>query len=266
MNSFINRQVENPNGRRIEVKEVTRDNNGEIVSMDVDMYKDEGNVLVTGTPLNAESLNEIIKGMIKEEKEELINNLLSNEDIVNIDARNTTMPSTISENITLDTKGYFKSNFTWQGDSDGVVRVRNNTLYVLKSKQDRNITLTQTIKYKDATKTKVHNIKVLKSNYEITESKNGKIILSNQDTVTFKTDIIKNSNIEVLNQYSDFLEVNTNKESDNTLTISARCINVIPSASVFDLMFNVLIKDENNKTYKKVNITVLVYSSVSPID
>ena len=41
MNSFINRQVENPNGRRIEVKEVTRDNNGEIVSMDVDMYKDE---------------------------------------------------------------------------------------------------------------------------------------------------------------------------------------------------------------------------------
>ena len=94
MNSFINRQVENPNGRRIEVKEVTRDNNGEIVSMDVDMYKDEGNVLVTGTPLNAESLNEIIKGMIKEEKEELINNLLSNEDIVNIDARNTTIPST----------------------------------------------------------------------------------------------------------------------------------------------------------------------------
>ena len=63
MNSFINRQVENPNGRRIEVKEVTRDNNGEIVSMDVDMYKDEGNVLVTGTPLNAESLNEIIKAI-----------------------------------------------------------------------------------------------------------------------------------------------------------------------------------------------------------
>lgn len=262
MNSFINRQVENPNGRRLEVKEVTRDNNGEIVSMDVDMYKDEGNVLVVGTPLNAESLN----GIIKEAKEELINNLLSSEDRVNIDTRNTTIPSTISENLTLDTKGYFKSSFTWQGDSNGVIRVKDNTLYVLKTKQDKNVTLTQTIKYNDATKTKVHNIKVLKSNSKVLESKDGKIILSNKDTITFKTDIIKNSNIEVFNQYSEFLEINTKEESDNTLTISVKCINVISNTSVFDLMFKVLIKDENNDLYKEVGITVLIYSSVNPID
>lgn len=61
---FINREVEFPNKKKLIIKEVNRDNDGEIESLVVEEEREEGIVYVAGTALEASTLQEIIQGMI----------------------------------------------------------------------------------------------------------------------------------------------------------------------------------------------------------
>ena len=61
---FINREVEFPNKKKLIIKEVSRDNDGEIESLVVEEEREEGIVYVAGTALEASTLQEIIQGMI----------------------------------------------------------------------------------------------------------------------------------------------------------------------------------------------------------
>ena len=61
---FINRGVEFPNKKKLIIKEVSRDNDGEIESLVVEEEREEGIVYVAGTALEASTLQEIIQGMI----------------------------------------------------------------------------------------------------------------------------------------------------------------------------------------------------------
>lgn len=61
---FINRGVEFPNKKKLIIKEVSRDNDGEIESLVVEEEREEGIVYEAGTALEASTLQEIIQGMI----------------------------------------------------------------------------------------------------------------------------------------------------------------------------------------------------------
>ena len=61
---FINREVEFPNKKKLIIKEVSRDNDGEIESLVVEEEREEGIVYEAGTALEASTLQEIIQGMI----------------------------------------------------------------------------------------------------------------------------------------------------------------------------------------------------------
>ena len=55
--AFQNRQAEHLNRKKLTVRDITKDTNGDIVSLVVDVERAEGEVTVEGTPLTAESLN-----------------------------------------------------------------------------------------------------------------------------------------------------------------------------------------------------------------
>lgn len=67
MNSFQNRQGENLNKKVFQVNEVQRDGTGEIVQIKGNLYRDDSEGLIQeGTPLEAETLTEIVKALAKE--------------------------------------------------------------------------------------------------------------------------------------------------------------------------------------------------------
>ena len=61
---FNNRNVEFPNRKKLTIKEVSRDNDGEIESLVVEEEKEEGIVYEAGTSIEANTLQEIIQCMI----------------------------------------------------------------------------------------------------------------------------------------------------------------------------------------------------------
>ena len=57
-----NRNVENPNRRILNVIKTNKDEYGDIISLEVEMYKDEGQVYEEGFALNAENLKALVQG------------------------------------------------------------------------------------------------------------------------------------------------------------------------------------------------------------
>ena len=67
MNSFQNRQGENLNKKVFQVNEVQRDGTGEIVQIKGNLFRDDSEGWIQeGTPLDAETLTEIVKALAKE--------------------------------------------------------------------------------------------------------------------------------------------------------------------------------------------------------
>ena len=96
MNSFQNRQGENLNKKVFEVTDVQRDGTGEIVQIKGNLFRDDSEGLIQeGTPLEAETLTEIVNSIAKEV-------VLSGIDEVGGDIRQKlrTLINTISSNYT----------------------------------------------------------------------------------------------------------------------------------------------------------------------
>ena len=61
---FINRQVQYPNRKKLNIKEINRGNDGEIEFLVVEEERQEGELTNAGTQIEAETLKTIIKEMI----------------------------------------------------------------------------------------------------------------------------------------------------------------------------------------------------------
>ena len=66
MNWFENREGNNLNRKVLEVEKVTRDGTGEILSLEVKVIRGDDSIEKVGTPVESDSFNTIVKGMIKE--------------------------------------------------------------------------------------------------------------------------------------------------------------------------------------------------------
>lgn len=64
MSKFVDRDVQYPNRKKLTIKDITYDENGEIYELIVDEARNEGTIYETGTPLKAAILNSTIKEMI----------------------------------------------------------------------------------------------------------------------------------------------------------------------------------------------------------
>ncbi|MBP3503512.1 MAG: hypothetical protein J6K18_00085 [Bacilli bacterium] len=65
MSKFVDREVQYPNRKKLTIKDITYDENGEIYELIVDEARNEGTIYENGTPLKASNLNATVKEMIE---------------------------------------------------------------------------------------------------------------------------------------------------------------------------------------------------------
>lgn len=268
MKQFIDRVSKNQNQRILEVKDVIRDDSGEITRLCVDVIRNDNEVITEGTPLSANEFNSIIKDMIEIDRKEMLKHLLRDEEKAEIDGRNTKIESVLSSDIALEQKGYFESSYRWKADNSGAIRVINNFLKVLRSKVDKNVTLYQIITNNSKELIKEHNLVIAKTNNYITENINKTIVPdgSSLGVLDVTSEVVENSVVEVVNSFSEYFTVLTNIEN-NILHINIDVIKLLPNQSTYDLTFQVNIKNkENDELYKKINVTIEFYNSINPED
>ena len=259
MSKFENRESSTLNYKILDVKSVNRDESGEIISMEVEVIRNdtpkEGK---EGTPLNAESLNEIIKQMIHDQI------YMSDEDKVKEDKEKLTIKSYVSDNFTLPTLGYNHSLITWSvvyGGNSISINLGNAT--IVKSSQNTEVTLRATISNGEAVSSKLFNVIILADstnavptdfspkNYNIcwpqikgTLKSNVLTIISNDGTKLYA---------RVVNENSDKIDINVTTNSSNTIKISINEkeeLNQMQGYTNLLLDFTVDIYFDSNRTYK----------------
>ena len=183
---FVDRDTEFPNRKILEVKRVDRDEAGELKSMCVEEIRDEGKITEEGTPLNAESMNNVIDSI-----NESINNIyttleninsnyttLDNDlknmkasfetkaryyidlDKIEQDFKQISLNDTANEDFTLQTIGTNVSSIVWSSSTPSVISIDGNIARVTKPIVPTTVTLTAHAVYQSATLDKEYYISV----------------------------------------------------------------------------------------------------------
>ena len=132
MSEFKDRNVEFPSRKKLNVKEIIRDEAGEIISLTVDETRCEGLVTEEGTKLNASNLNTITNSIASncinsflETKDEEIKSFIKtlcderilydkNLDVIKEDLESVSIPSVITEDLVLPTICPKGTTITWE--------------------------------------------------------------------------------------------------------------------------------------------------------
>lgn len=132
MSEFKDRNVEFPSRKKLNVKEIIRDEAGEIISLTVDETRCEGLVTEEGTKLNANNLNTITNSIASncinsflETKDEEIKSFIKtlcderilydkNLDVIKEDLESVSIPSVITEDLVLPTICPKGTTITWE--------------------------------------------------------------------------------------------------------------------------------------------------------
>lgn len=144
MNEFKDRVSSTLNHKILDVKSVERDESGEIISMEVEVIRNDGEGLTQeGTQLNADNLNNIVKGMIKD----VISTLpLTDETIVNIDKKYLKIPTIVIENFDLPLLGDYGSTIEWLSSDTNIIKINNSVAEVTRDLKTKTCTLTAKIR------------------------------------------------------------------------------------------------------------------------
>lgn len=143
MNEFKNRESSTLNYKILDVKSVNRDESGEITSMEVEVIRnDEKGLTQEGTPLDAENLNNIVKGMINDVVSLLP---LTDETIINIDKMYLKIPTEATESFNLPLVGEYGSAIEWNSNNSEIVEINGSTAIVAQDIYTKSCTLTATI-------------------------------------------------------------------------------------------------------------------------
>lgn len=138
---FKNRESDTLNQKLLKVKNIVRDESGELSEILVEVVRtdtvEEGK---EGTPLNAESINLEISN--------IINTYLSNLDALNVanDKSNLSLPSIIADDFTLPLTGENGSIISWQSNSTAII-INGGNAIVTRGTEDISVKLTATITY-----------------------------------------------------------------------------------------------------------------------
>lgn len=78
MNEFKDRDVQYPNRKKLKIKDITFDENGDIKELLVEEIRSEGVIYNTGTPLKSNALEEVITNMINSKVKAALENYHEN--------------------------------------------------------------------------------------------------------------------------------------------------------------------------------------------
>ena len=150
MSEFKDRNVEFPSRKKLNVKEIIRDESGEIISLTVDETRCEGLVIEEGTKLNASNLNTITNSIANncinsflETKDEEIKSFIKtlcderilydkNLDVIKEDLESVSIPSVITEDLVLPTICPKGTTITWENINFSQVNLNGNVLNITR--------------------------------------------------------------------------------------------------------------------------------------
>ena len=181
MSEFKDRNVEFPSRKKLNVKEIIRDEAGEIISLTVDETRCEGLVTEEGTKLNASNLNTItnsianncINSFLETKDEEIksfIKNLCDerilydkNLDVIKEDLESVSIPSVITEDLVLPTVCSKGTTITWENINFSQVNLNGNVLNITRGLVPFTFVITARYSYGTAYFDKEYQITILET-------------------------------------------------------------------------------------------------------
>ena len=160
MKEFVNRSGNDLNKRLLEVENVIRGGDGEIKTLEVKVSRLDTETTVEGTPLDADSMNTIIRNMILKELSENLNE----KQLYIYDANQIVLPSIIETNtIELPLEGEKGSPIFWESQN-GVIEPQTDSeeAKVNRSDVDQEEILTANVGSGSLLETRTFNILVKK--------------------------------------------------------------------------------------------------------
>lgn len=272
MSEFIDRKSSNINKKILDVEKVELDETGTITRLYVKEYRNDDPVKTDGTPLNAESLNKIISEMIIDERNMIINNLLTTEEKLNLDKRNINLPTSTFLDIELQESGYFGSSFSWSILSGTGMTIKDNLAIVKRTSQKQNVVLRVEIKNESVIEFKDFTITIPAFEYD----SNHKEIFTDFNifpdgssaSIDSRTIKIEENSIAMLeNEYSDLFSTRTTIDGNNNLTITVSAGSFPDDGGVNEYNFKVIVYDKlTGKTKQTIYCTVNFLESLYPED
>lgn len=181
MSEFKDRNVEFPSRKKLNVKEIIRDEAGEIISLTVDETRCEGLVTEEGTKLNASNLNTITNSIASncinsflETKDEEIKSFIKtlcderilydkNLDVIKEDLESVSIPSIITEDLVLPTSCPKGTTITWENINFSQVNLNGNVLNITRGLVPFTFVITARYSYGTAYLDKEYQITILET-------------------------------------------------------------------------------------------------------
>lgn len=181
MSEFKDRNVEFPSRKKLNVKEIIRDEAGEIISLTVDETRCEGLVTEEGTKLNASNLNTITNSIASncinsflETKDEEIKSFIKtlcderilydkNLDVIKEDLESVSIPSIITEDLVLPTICPKGTTITWENINFSQVNLNGNVLNITRGLIPFTFVITARYSYGTAYLDKEYQITILET-------------------------------------------------------------------------------------------------------
>lgn len=181
MSEFKDRNVEFPSRKKLNVKEIIRDEAGEIISLIVDETRCEGLVTEEGTKLNANNLNTITNSIASncinsflETKDEEIKSFIKtlcderilydkNLDVIKEDLESVSIPSVITEDLVLPTICPKGTTITWENINFPQVNLNGNVLNITRGLVPFTFVITARYSYGTAYLDKEYQITILET-------------------------------------------------------------------------------------------------------
>ena len=181
MSEFKDRNVEFPSRKKLNVKEIIRDEAGEIISLTVDETRCEGLVTEEGTKLNANNLNTITNSIASncinsflETKDEEIKSFIKtlcderilydkNLDVIKEDLESVSIPSVITEDLVLPTICPKGTTITWENINFSQVNLNGNVLNITRGLIPFTFAITARYSYGTAYLDKEYQITILET-------------------------------------------------------------------------------------------------------
>lgn len=267
MSEFKDRVASNLNRKKYIIEENTVERNecGEIVSFVAEEIRydtpEQGN---EGTPLNAESLNNIINEMIVNQ----IINFMDVDQSIYIDRRDLTLNDEYCMDFSLETVGKCGSSISWNVKSGTGIEIQGNIAKVSLRNFIQTVILQAVIEKegkvltKDFTINLVNHYQTVERTLSIFPDGSSASVASFYETIDEDVDVIVENDYP--NMMNVYYQVNL---ADMNIYISTMVGSAPSDGGVTEYGFTVILNSKTTGlTIKKINCTIEILDSITPED
>ena len=167
MSNLKDRQGPNLNKKILEVLNIERDESGEIISMEVEVVRnDEEGLIEEGTPLNAKNLSEVIERIVNEE----VNTIpLTDAEKVLSEKNGLKIEQIVTDTLILPSTGKRGCAIEWSVIEGEGISITDNVATITQDSVVQTAKIKATISYGEASDTKYFTIRILERELNNTE-------------------------------------------------------------------------------------------------